>query len=336
MPLQGDQRALLQLLCERGQSYEDISGLLGVSPPEVRERGRAALEEIGGSDPDGGEVPLTDYLLGQADPIGRADAVRHLQANPESLELAERIQAGLALVAPAAKQPSLPEARGRRRRAALPDAGSAPAAPASPPEHPAPARSQSRLIAALALLGVILLVVILAVAGVFSGDSGSDPSTTTTSTADTGRSIPVSLKPVGGSGVAGTATFGIVDDQQLSVDMEVQGLDPGLKKGDSYVVWMMVGDTKGYPIDRIEADENGAFSGRLSVPSSIALAVGSQATSVRISSTSESAIQSGIREAVKQEVPILSFTGTELASGKIPLAERKGKDGGGKGDGKGG
>ena len=84
MPLQGDQRALLQLLCERGQSYEDISGLLGVPADEVRERARAALTEIGGSDPDA-DVGLTDYLLGQADPIGRADAVRRLQGDPETL-----------------------------------------------------------------------------------------------------------------------------------------------------------------------------------------------------------------------------------------------------------
>ncbi len=124
MPLQGDQRALLQLLCERGQSYEDISGLLGVSADEVRDRARAALTEIGGSDPDA-EVGLTDYLLGQADPIGRADAVRHLQGDPEALGLAERIQDGLREIAPAAKQPKLPEARGKRRRAALPDESAA-------------------------------------------------------------------------------------------------------------------------------------------------------------------------------------------------------------------
>ncbi|KAA0271772.1 MAG: hypothetical protein EDQ89_09685, partial [Acidobacteria bacterium] len=74
MQLQGDQRALLQLLCERGQSYEDIAGLLGGSAEEVRNRARAALREIGGADPDA-DVALTDFLLGQADPIGRADAI---------------------------------------------------------------------------------------------------------------------------------------------------------------------------------------------------------------------------------------------------------------------
>lgn len=344
MPLQGDQRALLKLLSERGQSYDDISGLLGVPADEVRERTRAALEEIGGSDPDAGEVPLTDFLVGQADPIGRADAVRHLQVDADSLALAERIQAGLALVAPDAKQPTLPEARGKRRRAALPEeSAEPPPRPVAGPDGPdsGVTGSRTRLYAVLALLGLILVGVILVVAGVFSG-SDSDSSTPTEATTPSGQTIPVSLRPTGGSGVAGTATFSIVDDQQLSVDMDVQGLDPGLKSGESYVVWMMVGDTKGYPIDRIQADDSGSFSGRLSVPSSIALAVGSQATSVRISSTSEEAIQAGIRAAVKQKVPILTFTGSELASGRIPLASPDGGDksgggdsGAGKGDGSG-
>src|ERR671916_1661587 len=104
MPLKADQRAMLQLLLERGQSYDDIASVLGVSSDEVRERARAALRELGGADPDA-EVGLTDYLLGQADPIGRADAVRHLQADPDALALAEELEAKLRLLAPDADLP---------------------------------------------------------------------------------------------------------------------------------------------------------------------------------------------------------------------------------------
>jgi hypothetical protein len=327
MPLQGDQRALLQLLCERGQSYEDISGLLDISTDEVRARAAAALTELGGDDPDG-EVALTDYLLGQADPIGRADAVRHLQGDPESLALAERIQDGLREIAPEAKQPKLPEGRGKRRRAALPDESAPPVATGDAGDRTGPHR-QRRLIAGLAGLGIILIVVILAIAGVFSGgddstSSASSPSadgTTSTTAAGDDNITEVALKPVGGSGVAGTATFGLVSNQQLYVDVDVQGLDPSLDTGKSYLVWLMVGDNAGYPIDRLEADENGSFSGRLAVPTPIAVAVGNQARSVLVSSTSVSALQSEIKTAAKQKVPILPFTGTELASGDIPLVK---------------
>src|SRR6187200_1914980 len=104
MALRGDQRALLQLICERGQSYEDISGLLGVGVEEARAQAREALTELGGADPDA-EVGLTDYLLGQADPIGRADAVRFLQDDPADHQLAVELCETLRAMYPAAELP---------------------------------------------------------------------------------------------------------------------------------------------------------------------------------------------------------------------------------------
>src|SRR5919198_5167597 len=123
---------MLQLLLEGGQGYEDIGSLLGIETDEVRSRARSALQEIGGADPDG-HVGLTDYLLGQADPIGRADAVRHLQADPEANALGQRLVQNLRLLAPKAQLPEIPEPRGGRR----PAAPSAPPAPAAPPAQPA-------------------------------------------------------------------------------------------------------------------------------------------------------------------------------------------------------
>ncbi|HEX2389087.1 MAG TPA: hypothetical protein VHI96_08225 [Solirubrobacterales bacterium] len=334
MGLQGDQRALLQLLSERGQSYEDIAGLLGGTADEVRERARAALAEIGGSDPDA-DVALTDFLLGQADPIGRADAIRHLQSDSEALDLARKIQTGLAVIAPDARQPNLPEPRGKRRKAALPDATAAPAPDAAPPADPdaAAARRRRSVIAGLAALGLLLVVAVLALAGVFSG---SDSDSTTSTAADTSTTADsnittVPLRPVGGSGVAGKAIFGLVSNQQLYVDVDVQGLDPNLDTGKSYLLWLMVGDSAGYPIDRLEADDNGSFSGRLSVPTPIAVAVGNQAQSVRVSATSVRALQSEIKQATQQKVPILPFTGDQLATGDIPLVG--GRQGSGRGQG---
>src|SRR3954454_21485900 len=110
---------MLQLLLEGGQSYEDISSLLGIPPDEVRNRARSSLGEIGGADPDA-QVGLSDYLLGQADPIGRADAIRHLQSDPEANALAERLVQNLRLLAPTAQLPDIPEARGGRRAAPPP------------------------------------------------------------------------------------------------------------------------------------------------------------------------------------------------------------------------
>ena len=118
---------MLQLLLERGQSYADLASLLGVDEAGVRARARAALTELAGADPDR-NVGLTDYLLGQADPIGRADAVRHLKDDPHDLELATELTQKLRLVAPAGR--------------AAPPAGRGVAAPApasaAPCSRPAP------------------------------------------------------------------------------------------------------------------------------------------------------------------------------------------------------
>ena len=79
MALNEDSRSLLQLMLARGKSYGAIAGLLGVDESEVRTRARSALTEIAGSDCD---ASLTDYLLGQADPIGRAETARALSEDP--------------------------------------------------------------------------------------------------------------------------------------------------------------------------------------------------------------------------------------------------------------
>src|SRR4029453_8869694 len=135
---------MLQLLLEGGQSYEDIGSLLGIGPDEVRSRARAALREIGGADPDA-QGGVSGYLLGHADPIGRADAIRHLQADPEANALAQRLVQNLRLLAPKAPLPEIPEPRGGRRAPAPsppPPPARAPAVPG--PAAPAPSTAQAR------------------------------------------------------------------------------------------------------------------------------------------------------------------------------------------------
>ena len=141
--LTDEQRAMLQLLLEGGQSYDDIGSLLGIAPDEVRTRARSALSEIGGADPDA-QVGLSDYLLGQADPIGRADAVRHLQNDPEANALAQRLVQNLKLLAPKAELPEIPEPRGGRRAPAPAPPPAAPAQPAPTSQAPAGALTPRR------------------------------------------------------------------------------------------------------------------------------------------------------------------------------------------------
>jgi len=191
---------MLQLLLERGQSYDDLASILGVGSDEVRTRARTALTDLAGADPDR-NVALTDYLLGQADPIDRADAVRHLKDDPEDLALVSELAQKLRLVAPEAELPRLPgedrqpRPRGStRRRLPKPLKKLAPAPKESADGEPRPPRTtlsrrQTQGIVVAACATVLVAVGVLAIAGVFS--SGSEGSTTTTSS-DTNPATPPS------------------------------------------------------------------------------------------------------------------------------------------------
>ena len=341
MALKQDERALLQLVCERGQSYADLAELLGISEQAVREKARAALSELGGADPDA-EVGLTDYLLGQADPIGRADAVRHLQADPEARELAAEISAKLQAIAPAAQLPRLPEPKGRRRRAAAtppgepePAAASATGSGAAAAARSRPPRSaaQSRLIAALAAGGVILVFAILAIAGVFSSDDGSDSAEATAEAQREVTSVPLQAR--GGSGVAGEANFGLANDN-LFVDLSVDGLNPDLGNDSVYVLWLMIEDGGGYPVSIVVPGQNGSVQDRYAVPTPVAVAVAGNARFVQVSESPARELRNQIDQAVQAGAPLVPFSGEVLARGRIPLAEGvqapSGAEGSGVGD----
>jgi hypothetical protein len=323
MALKQDDRALLQLLSERGQSYSDLAGLLGLSEAAVREKARAALAQVGGGDPDA-EVGLTDYLLGQADPIGRADAVRYLQDHPEALELAERIAVGLRAIAPGAQLPRLPQPRGRRA-AAPPTGEPGPAARgdgAPEPVRRSPSPRQARLIAAIGAAGLILLIAILALTGAIGGGAEGDGSTPEEIAAEEQRDVtPVRLRPQGGSGVAGQANFGLANEL-LTVDLRLDGLRPRPPRGSVYVLWLMLSEQAGYPVTILQPDDNGSIEDSYSVPTAIAVAVGSRARFVQVSQGPAEDLQEQIDDAVQENVPLVPFSGELLARGRIPLAEQ--------------
>jgi hypothetical protein len=199
---------MLQLLLERGQSYADLASLLAVDEAEVRTRARAALTELAGADPDR-NVGLTDYLLGQADPIGRADAVRHLKDDPDDLALATEVTQKIRLIAPNAELPRLP---GEERRPRPP--GRSPVSrlpipkrlrrePAGGDKEPAAPRTtlsrrQTQLIVGLGSAAVLIVAVVLGITGAFSGSgSANTVAATTTTSSTTGTSSTASGQPQG-------------------------------------------------------------------------------------------------------------------------------------------
>jgi hypothetical protein len=335
MALTEEQRSLLQLLLQ-GQSYEDIGALLGTGADDVRTKARAALQEIGGADPDA-RIGLSDFLLGQADPIGRADAVRQLQNDPDTNGLAQNLVAQLRLLAPQAQLPDIPPVRGGRTAQPAPP----PAPGTSPPAAPAPGHGgetiasrvggafrglgdgnrNTRMILALGLLALLVIVVVLVVV-LGGGDDGDDGdgasgSAGTETTAAPDDLVIVNLAPLqGGGDASGQAVFAQAGDQPL-IQMNLVGLQPA-PEGQTYIVWLYADDRAAFPIARDQVQENGALTGAAAIPQAVVPLI-AQFGCIDVSLAPNEETRAALRQAVDgQNLP--AHVGRTVLRGQIPAA----------------
>ena len=322
MAMTPDQRATLQLLLERGQTYSDLATLLAVDEAEVRDRARAALTELGGADPDR-NVGLTDYLLGQADPIGRADASRHLRDDPDDHALATALAGRLREMFPDAELPRLPgEPRQRRRPRAKAAEGEEPKGPGRRPSGLTP--SQTRLVVVLGSAAVLLIAVVLAVTGALGG--GDDDESSAAGEETTAAEAPayeqaierVALRPTSGGNASGEALFGLATGDQPFVEVAIDGLDPA-PQGEQYVIWLMLTQTQGYPLSPINVDQQGSYSNRFPIPSAV-LPVVARVRFVDVSIAPAKEIRQVVRGALEESSLVLDKPGRSVLRGTIPRA----------------
>jgi hypothetical protein len=268
MALSEDSRSLLQLLLARGKSYDDIAGLLGVGRTEVQRRANAALTEINGSDPDA-RAGLTDYLLGQADPIGRADTARTLAEDPEALETATGISDQLRLLVPGADLPDLSPsvaAVAAPSKASAPkdkEAGKASGADDGPSSTSAGRRLNSRQTKLLAILVVaaVLIALVVILIGALGGDEDGEDTTA-------GRPAPTTavLRPVDGETGQGEVEFGFAGTS-LAANLQFSDLEPS-SAGNSYTLWLF-GPGGSFPLHQTQVTDSGAIAGQIAVNEAI-------------------------------------------------------------------
>lgn len=320
MSLTPDQSAMLEMLLSKDQSYADMADLLGLDEADVRARARAALTELGGSDPDA-RVGLTDYLLGQADPIGRADAVRHLRDDPADAELAGRLAGALRDLAPEADLPKLPAdsgAGGAKFRPTRPTA--TPTGEFSGPRQLLGA-GRSRLIAGVGSGSLVLVVVVLAIAGVFGGGNDSAGSSGTTAAeqpGDTGGQelsrIPLVSKD--GGDATGIGIVGLATGDQPYLDLAVRNLEKA-PNGQVYVVWFLIDGNRGFPLAPFATDNKGSYSNRFAIPSA-SLPLVSKAQLLDVSLAPVPVVQQTIKDALKKKSLAVIRPGTSVLQGALP------------------
>jgi Sigma-70, region 4 len=261
--LPADHRAVLQLVLQRGRSYDDIAQLLSIDRAAVRERALSALDALGPQTGVAAErrALITDYLLGQLPPQV-SDATRdRLAETPGERAWARVVASELAPLA-TGSLPEIPAEATRRERERPP--APAPAAPqmssGEPPYEPPSSRAGGAVLlgGGALLIVVVVVVVILLVSGgsshkttstaasvpapttsapVTSTPTGTTTATTSTSTATAKPIAQVNLlSPTGAKTPAGVAVI-VKQGANTGLVIRAQGV-PANTGHDAYAVWL--------------------------------------------------------------------------------------------------
>lgn len=315
MPLSEDSRALLQLLLGRGKSYSDISGLLGIDEAEVRKRATQALAEIDPSGP-APDAELTDYLLGQADPISKAEITNRISADPALKDRTDSLADQLRLLVPAATLPGAVKATSK------PASASTASKNVDPPESTGGrgglgsiSSHQRRLIAVLLGAALLAVVVILMVTGVFGGsdDEGDTPEPSPT--------VAV-LQPVGNQQGSGQVQFGFAGTS-LAANLGINDLEAN-QKGQGYVIWLY-GSTGAFPIYATRVGEAGAINGQIEVnEAAICLIATDVFPTLRVSRVSNKDFTEALQQARatgRNNARLPEYTGQTVLEGQISMPQ---------------
>lgn len=304
MALTDDQKALLRLLAQREQGYEDIGALMGLSVGEVRERVRGALAAL-----------------------EEADEAREPAPPPRAAEPPPPPPSAPAATEPSAASQELhgqrPEPQAPRK---APRPGSAAKAawrsPAGRRRFSLPSDGRRRFELAGGALIVILLVLFATGLVDIGGGGGSSSSTSSGKATAGGGSVASSkvkptqavLEEVGGGNASGRAIFGRSKEAVLLV-VVAQGLEP-TPTGESYAISLVRSPSERVPIAATAVTRSGTISGQYQVaPEALGLLAGGF-DQMEVSLVSNATLRTALARA-RKERKVPSYGGTAVLRGPI-------------------
>jgi hypothetical protein len=291
MALSDDQRALLRLLAQREEGYEDIAALKGMSVAEVRAEVKDALAELQAAEKPSPPPPPPPVEEPPAPhPPAAAEPAQPAQPTPPSAE-----------PRPPAPRGSLPTLPAERRRLVLLTGG------------------------ALAIVAVVLLAI-----AILGGDSDSDsePSTAsrlsneTAAAAENGKVTQAVLTSPDGGEANGRAVFGRVGKEEIVLQVVAEGLEP-TANGESYTVWLYRTPKLSLRVGSVAVSEAGRLGARFTIPAELlAYVAGGAFNQIYVSRTSNSAYQREVAQA-KQSKTLPRYIGETVLTGPItgPVAK---------------
>jgi hypothetical protein len=300
MGLTDDQRALLRLLAQREEGYEDIAALKGLSVEQVRLEVKDALAEMQAA----GETPP----LPPPSPAKVEEPPAEPPPTPEAKEPPEPP------VPPSPPPPAEPKAPVKK--------------PASRPSRPTLPAERRRLV--LLTGGALAIVaVVLAAIAIFSGGSDSDSSPSEasgagaeTAAAESGKLTQAVLEPADGSNASGRAIFGRLGKKEIVLQVTGEGLQ-STEKGQSYIVWLYRSPKLTLRVGSVAVDESGRLGARFAIPAELlAYVAGGAFDQIYVSRTEDAAYQQEVARA-KQTKSLPRYTGETVLTGEItgPIAK---------------
>jgi len=299
--LTDDQKAMLRLLAQREEGYEDMAALMGISVEELRERVKEALAEVEET-PGAGEEPAAPAEPSPPEPVAAEPPAKPSVSEPDVTD-------------PPAEPPPKPV-----------EVKPAANAPQTGRTTPVPSLKLPKDRGALIGLGagalVILVLVIVLIVGGDGGDDSASSDTTTGSVAD-GISATAEDKSLtqavltadDGSDATGQAIFGRFEKKVL-LQVTGEGVEPSAD-GESYAVWLSHTGKAMVPVGTAKVEDSGQLAARFEVPAAVLVLVARGAfDEVDVTRTADARLTTAIAQARKTESES-AYTGTPVMSGTI-------------------
>lgn len=296
MSLTDDQRAMLRLLAQNDESYEDIAALKGVSVEQVRSEVKAALAAAAAAEQETSAPPSPPAEAPEPPDPPKKPAAQPLPETPA--------------VAPP-PSPAKPAAGLRR--------------------PPAAERKRLLIFAGAGLAAVAIVLILIAVIGGSSGGSAS-PTTAESGSAETASSAnpkltQAKLEPVGGGEAEGQAVFGRLK-KKIILLVEAVGLEPN-PQGTSYTIWLYKSPKLALRVGSIKVTKSGGLRAPFQLTPEIFAAVLSRVfDQIYVSRTNDAAYRRQVEQAEGQK-KLPPYSGETVLRGEItgPVVKRSAGEG---------
>jgi hypothetical protein len=289
--LTDDQKAMLRLLAQREEGYDDMAALMGISVEEVRERVKEALAEV--EEPPASEQEPEPPAEPAPPPPPAAEPPAPAKPKPKPVATKKR----------SAQIPSL---KVPKDRGALIGLGAG----------------------ALVVIALVIVLIVGGDGGSSSSDTTSGEAAlaeNASAAAESKNLTQATLSADDGSDASGQAIFGRFKKKVL-LQVTGEGLEPS-SDGESYAVWLSHAGQAMVPVGTVKVKDSGQLAARFEVPPTVLVLVARGAfDEIEVTRTSDSQLSAAIAAARKTEKES-AYTGTPVLSGKItgPLVGAGGK-----------